>query len=154
MSAQKNVNAVSYTEPFYRRRKLHFSCTQCGKCCTGGEGEFVFLCGDEFESIREHLQLSKAWFRRRYLSRSEGDLVLASHENGDCIFLQDGQCRVYGARPVQCRTYPFWPEIMKNSKRWAREAHQCEGINRGDAVKISVIEANIKAILQAIEESV
>ena len=40
---------------------------------------------------------------------------LTSH-GWDCVFL-DGEkvpgkavCRLYGSRPKQCRTWPFWPE--------------------------------------------
>lgn len=29
-----------------------------------------------------------------------------------CVFLEGTRCGVWGARPVQCATYPFWPELM------------------------------------------
>jgi len=29
-------------------------------------------------------------------------------EDGRCLFLEEGRCTVYGARPWICRTYPFY----------------------------------------------
>jgi len=40
-----------------------------------------------------------------------------------CIFLNPiGQCSIYDVRPIQCRTYPFWPSILKNKQTWEEEA--------------------------------
>ena len=40
-----------------------------------------------------------------------------------CIFLNPiGQCSIYDVRPIQCRTYPFWPSILKNKQTWEDEA--------------------------------
>ena len=123
-------------QPFYQTESLHFSCTRCGKCCETAGDYYVFLTGEEAERIRTHLGLSAAWFRRRYLSRLyDGELVLASGRNERCVFLdQHGQCRIYEARPVQCRTYPFWPELVNHRRSWLGEKARCEGIDRGRAV--------------------
>ncbi len=134
----------NYEQPLYRRVALRFKCTQCGRCCVGGDDHFVFLCAGEAETIRDYLQLSPAWFHRRYLTRSEGDLVLQSAADGACVFLQNGQCRIYPVRPLQCSTYPFWPEILKSRKHWNLEAERCEGINRELVVPINKIEAALR----------
>ena len=40
-----------------------------------------------------------------------------------CTFLNPiGQCSIYDVRPIQCRTYPFWPSILKNKQTWEEEA--------------------------------
>jgi len=40
-----------------------------------------------------------------------------------CTFLNPiGQCSIYDVRPIQCRTYPFWPSIVKNKQTWEDEA--------------------------------
>jgi Fe-S-cluster containining protein len=46
--------------------------------------------------------------------------------NDRCIFLgADGkQCSIYEARPIQCRTYPFWPRLLSDPKEWSKEAVQ------------------------------
>ena len=41
-----------------------------------------------------------------------------------CVFLSsDGkQCSVYESRPVQCRTFPYWPALLSKARNWEREA--------------------------------
>lgn len=134
-------------QPFYERQSLRFSCTRCGRCCMTGGDYHVFLSEREAERIRSYLQLSHAWFRRRYLAwLDDGELVAAAGENERCIFLDAaGQCRVYPVRPVQCRTYPFWPEIAGSARVWRREARRCEGIGRGAVVPVEKIRRSVRA---------
>ena len=132
-------------QPFYMRQALRFSCTQCGQCCATVGDYYVYLSDEESERIRASLQLSRNWFRRRYLQRLEnGEQVLASGSDECCVFLDtEGKCRVYGVRPVQCRTYPFWPELVGSATAWNREACRCEGINRGRVVTPSTIRRSL-----------
>lgn len=131
---------------FYEHASLHFECTQCGRCCIGGSEYHVFLRPAEAERIRAYLGLSRAWFRRRYLRRlADGDLVAAAGPQGRCVFLSaGGRCRVYGARPTQCRTYPFWAEVVRSRGSWEAEAQRCEGIGRGGAVPLERIRAALR----------
>ena len=133
-------------QPFYLRQTLRFSCTQCGQCCATAGDYYVYLTDEESERIRTHLQLSRSWFRRRYLQRIEdGEQVLVSGPDERCIFLNaDGKCRVYAVRPVQCRTYPFWPELVGTAAAWNREARRCEGISRGRVVARSTIRRSLQ----------
>jgi hypothetical protein len=135
--------------PFFEKQPLRFSCTRCGKCCLTGGAYYVFLTEAESEAIRQRLQLSRSWFRRRYLARlEEGELVLAPGKGERCIFLgDDGQCRVYPVRPLQCRTYPFWPELAGNARAWNGEARRCEGVNRGKVVPRATIRRHVNACL-------
>ena len=128
---------------FSERHPLRFECTRCGACCTGGDGEHVFLDDAEAHAICGLLGLSWRWFSRRYLSRSaDGERTLRMTAAGACIFLRpDGGCGVYPARPLQCRTYPFWPEAVHSQTSWHREARRCEGIGRGARVALRVVRA-------------
>jgi len=136
-------------QPFFEKQPLRFSCTQCGRCCLTGGDYYVYLTETESEVIRKRLQLSSNWFRRRYLERlEEGELVLASGEDDCCIFLDtSGQCRVYAVRPLQCRTYPFWPELTGSARAWSSEARRCEGINRGPVIPVATIRRSVNACL-------
>ena len=137
-------------QPFYTRQVLRFSCTQCGQCCATAGDYYVYLTDEESERIRTYLQLSRNWFRRHYLQRlDDGEQVLSSGPDERCIFLDgDGKCRVYGVRPVQCRTYPFWPELVGSAVAWSREARRCEGINRGRVVARSMIRRSLRDSLE------
>ncbi len=132
---------------FHETTPLRFACTGCGRCCIGGGEYHVFLTDDAAETIRQHLQLGRAWFRRRYLRRlPDGDQVAAMSRSGRCIFLgKDNGCKIYAVRPVQCRTYPFWPEVVNSRTSWTREGRRCEGIDRGRIVPLSRIRKALDA---------
>jgi Fe-S-cluster containining protein len=132
---------------FYETRPLRFDCTRCGRCCETAGDYYVFLDAGEAERIRACLQLSVAWFRRRYLDRlADGTLVLAASGDARCIFLgPDGACRIYPVRPLQCSTYPFWPEVVASRRAWREEARRCEGIGRGGVVPVARIRRAVQA---------
>ena len=133
--------------PHFEVQPLRFSCTRCGRCCETAGEHYVFLGSTESERIRAYLQISESWFRRRYLDRLEsGELVLAATAHDRCIFLAaDGGCRVYPVRPLQCRSYPFWPELVGSRRAWQQESRRCEGINRGNVVPVDRIRRAVRA---------
>ena len=63
----------------------------------------------------------------------------------DCVFWTDGGCSVYSARPLQCRTYPFWSHIVDSEEQWAREAAECPGIDIGPTHSGDDISAALRA---------
>ncbi|MBZ0071825.1 MAG: YkgJ family cysteine cluster protein [Thiohalobacteraceae bacterium] len=132
---------------FFELEPLRFQCTECGRCCSGGGDYHVFLKRGEAEAIRTLLGLSRLWFRRRYLRYlGSGELTIALRRDGRCSFLDArGRCRVYAARPTQCRTYPFWPEVLRSRGAWRAEATRCEGIDRGTVVPLAQVRAALLA---------
>jgi len=135
------------THMLHEFENLHFECTQCGRCCSGGGEYHVFLTVQEAERIRAELALSTDWFRRRYLKRLDsGELTVRLGDTGRCSFLDaQGRCRVYATRPMQCRTYPFWPEVLRSAVTWRAEAARCEGIGRGAVVPLAQVRAALMA---------
>jgi len=131
---------------FYRRAGLRFECTGCGACCTGAADHEVALTPAERDTIRAFLGLSRAWFRRRYLVRDrDGRDGIRLGRDGRCPFLgNDNRCGIYRVRPRQCRTYPWWPELLESRAAWNAEARRCEGMNRGAVVPLARIERSLK----------
>ena len=108
---------------------LHFQCTGCGQCCTGASG-YVFLSPTDIRALAGHLSLSIKDFTRQYTRWVEGQLALLDRPASDhCIFLKDKKCSVYAARPVQCRTYPWWIHNLHSPEAWAAARESCEGIH-------------------------
>ena len=111
---------------------LPFSCTQCGRCCKGRTN--VFVNEAEVEKISSHLNIEKDDFIYDYTETKESPdgLVVSlktiskSASSKQCIFLDNGKCTVYDVRPTQCRTYPFWPQILLGRAEWEAEAARCE----------------------------
>lgn len=129
---------------FYHEGVL-FSCTECGNCCSDPDGE-VDLNDHEAHSIAEALKISFESLLQKYVNRDaeSGKLTLRSYSNGDCIFLQDDKCMVYQARPLQCRTFPFWPEVMKSAYRWQSTAESCPGMNSGKRFSKQEIDEKLR----------
>lgn len=120
---------------------LRFECTACGKCCVNhGDYELVFLTEQDIVRASEKLDLSRKEFLERHTRRVHGDRVL--QDKGErCVFLDaDGLCRIYEARPLQCRTFPFWKENL-NPRTWKSVvARDCPGVGRGKVTSRSRIE--------------
>lgn len=125
-------------EKFYQNG-LQFSCTGCGECCRlpGGRVELTL---PEALSIAAYLNLSLYDFLEQYCITDHGNLKLKDDEKQHCIFLQEDQCRVYGVRPLQCRSFPFWPENLKSRYRWNQLKSFCPGINEGENHSFEEIE--------------
>ena len=128
---------------FYEKG-LRFECTGCGECCRAraGKPSWVYVTIEERRRLARHLQLSTAVFTRRYCEKTHGFYHLRN-PNHDCLFLEQGRCTVYAARPGQCRTFPFWRENMGEAA-WQRTARDCEGIGRGRVWSLQEIEARLK----------
>ncbi|MCE2389978.1 MAG: YkgJ family cysteine cluster protein [Proteobacteria bacterium] len=113
---------------------LRFECTLCGACCTArGEYAHVYLDEREAEDLADFLGLDSDTFARRYTFRDEYGWTQLAIREGVCTFLdrETNTCRVYPARPGQCRSFPFWPEYIERG-RWTPEAKRlCEGVGRG-----------------------
>ncbi len=123
---------------------LNFKCTGCGKCCCGAPG-YIWVTDEEIEKISEKLKLTRKEFHMKYLVQVGNRFSIKDLKNNNhsCVFLRDNKCSIYEERPKQCRTYPFWPSIMKSEKNWEEESSACEGI-RPYHPKVSIEEIKSK----------
>ena len=66
---------------------------------------------------------------------------LIEKPGGDCIFWQkEAGCTVYPARPVQCQTWPFWPENVESPRAWEDVTRHCPGSGRGQWFSLEEIQ--------------
>lgn len=106
-----------------------FACTQCGQCCR--EPGFVFFDESEQAAAGKLFNMSGEAFRERFLVETEIGWAVEVPDDSACVFLLDSVCTIPSAKPRQCRTYPFWPEISGDFGRWLAEGRQCPGIGQG-----------------------
>lgn len=150
MAVRMKLNVVDSPKPWFSGG-LRFTCTECGNCCTGGPG-YVWISGVEIARLAQHLGLSTRQVRIKYCRKIDGrtslNEVRSAEGNYDCVFLREEKvaapaesgtnapvvrrtCAIYEARPLQCRTWPFWPENVKSPTAWRHAAQRCEGMNYG-----------------------
>ena len=75
-------------------------------------------------------------FERRYVYRTPKKMRLRTPKKQHCYFLEGEGCRIHPAKPLQCRTFPFWPELIDSSREWWRAGRMCPGIGKGPLVQI------------------
>lgn len=113
---------------------VRFTCMQCGRCCREEPGA-VWFTEDEAEAMAAFLGISMAEFHDRYVWKRYGKLSLREKPNYDCIFLdrsgETERCAIYEHRPSQCRTFPFWPDVLKTELSWESYSQTCPGMNCG-----------------------
>ncbi|MFH1746656.1 MAG: YkgJ family cysteine cluster protein [Planctomycetota bacterium] len=127
---------------------LRFACTRCGNCCGGAPGH-VWVSLEECQAIAELRGLTLEQFTGRHTRRIGPRLSLLEERDGDCEFLTRDtsgltSCAIHQARPVQCRTWPFWASNLKSPKAWETAARECPGINTGRLYTQISIEARLR----------
>jgi Fe-S-cluster containining protein len=126
---------------------LCFACTRCSSCCRFEPG-YVFLSKKDTDILVGFLNMGYTDFVEtycRWITGWHGKARLSLKEKGnyDCIFWKEG-CTVYEARPVQCRTFPFWPDILQSRETWDNAALSCPGIGKGKRYDLAYIESKLK----------
>ena len=120
-------------EPMYPRG-LRFSCTRCAKCCAL-EGGDLYLTAQDVRRLATLHDLSDEAFLLEYCEIVDVGLAqrvsVSARPNGECPFLHDNACTIHQARPLQCRTYPFWSHHVLDEESWYDASLSCPGINRG-----------------------
>ena len=130
--------------PFYAKG-LRFSCSRCSACCTGAPGH-VFLSSSDIKRLSAAFGVGEQTFYERYCRLIDlGDchaVSLTEKTDNSCEFWGDEGCTVYGARPVQCSSYPFWSTVLASEESWNEEAKSCPGMRNGDLhSRIAIEEA-------------
>ncbi|MGE3109061.1 MAG: YkgJ family cysteine cluster protein [Phycisphaerales bacterium] len=118
---------------------LRFSCTMCGNCCSGPAG-YILVNDEEVAALAARFGVSVEVFERDYTHVIREGRSLNEKRTAaglDCIFLDREKipgkavCGVYEDRPIQCRTWPFWPSVVKSRSSWNAAKRTCPGMDQG-----------------------
>ncbi|HIH45052.1 MAG TPA: YkgJ family cysteine cluster protein [Candidatus Methanoperedenaceae archaeon] len=139
-------------------RDIGFECRRCGECCRG-EDEHVAVFPFEVRALVGATGLK--WLDVAAPPESqdidmEGNMHsfewVLRRANGNCRFLGCGckECTVYGARPLLCRTYPFFIDGER------LQVSKCRGLGSPISVERSLELAQVLKLrlITEIEETV
>ena len=104
---------------------MEFKCKKCGNCCNCDGYLFVDL--KDVVNISKFLKITSDEFILKYLTKDDDDRFYVSNINKVCVFYENG-CTIYDVRPWQCRSYPYWYNIVKSKKNWNKESTFCKGM--------------------------
>ena len=115
---------------FYKEGIL-FECKRCGNCCIGNG--YVFIFPKDLERLIKDSGYTLEELQRTYLSTVDGYTVLRDGGSRACIFWDTVAkgCKIYEARPTQCRTYPFWKTLLYKKTKWQEGTKTCPGVSGG-----------------------
>lgn len=132
-------------QPWYKDG-LRFTCTQCGKCCTGEPG-VVWVTDDEIAAIANFIKEPADEVEAVYTRKTRGRRTLREKTNGDCVFYDRAKgCTIYPVRPPQCRTWPFWESNVATPEDWAETERVCPGSGEGELIPLEEIARRVKVI--------
>jgi Fe-S-cluster containining protein len=78
--------------------------------------------------------------------------VTLRFKDGHCVFLVDERCSVHEVKPVQCRTFPFWEELLETPETYrAQVLDFCPGSGEGERVPAAEIARQVTETEAAFE---
>ena len=107
------------------------ACASCGGNCCTGESGYIWITPSELENLADFLKLDRSIFINDYLQKVGYKFSIKEKFDdnlGHCCIFFDTQkkcCSVYQARPIQCRTFPFWDYFKDKIEEVKKE---CPGI--------------------------
>lgn len=106
------------------------ACAECqGRCCTGESG-YIYVNMTEIKKIADLLEMDINEFGQKYLFKKGYKYSIKEvvhNDSHECIFYdrESNGCRIYDARPSQCKTFPFWDYFKTRVDELKQE---CPGI--------------------------
>ncbi len=106
------------------------ACATCqGRCCTGESG-YIYVTKAEIFTIAELLNMDVNEFGVKYLFKNGYKYSIKENKIDDsyeCVFYdrESNGCKIYMARPNQCKTFPFWDYFKTHVDELKEE---CPGI--------------------------
>jgi len=114
---------------------VRFTCQRgCINCCD--QQGFVYLTEDDVKRAAKFTGMSRRAFEAKYVYRTRHQRRFRKPRDKQCPFLLGHGCSIHPAKPTQCRTFPFWPELVEHPAAWKRTSAFCPGIGKGPLIQI------------------
>jgi hypothetical protein len=127
---------------------MRFECQPgCIRCCE--QKGFVYVTRDDIARLAAHLGITHTEFKRRYLCGTAPLLRFRKQRHKQCPFLESNGCSVHSIKPLQCSSFPYWPELLANPNERRETAKYCPGMNHGPLVNIDLAREIAAQVQQA-----
>jgi Fe-S-cluster containining protein len=127
---------------------MRFQCQPgCIRCCE--QKGFVYVTREDIARLAAHLGITGAEFRRRYLCGAAPLLRFRKQRHKQCPFLLADGCSVHAAKPLQCSSFPYWPELLADAGERREAAGYCPGMNKGPLVNLTLARQVASLVQQA-----
>lgn len=115
---------------------IRFVCQPgCTRCCD--VSGYVYLTEDDVKNAAAYLKMTAAAFEAKYIYRTRHMRRLRKPRRAQCHFLGQGGCGIHPVKPVQCRLFPFWPELIESRQEWRATGRWCPGVGQGELIQIT-----------------
>jgi Fe-S-cluster containining protein len=122
---------------------VRFTCQPgCIACCD--QDGMVYLTESDLIRAAKFVGMTARAFEKKYVYRTAHQLRFRKPREKQCPFLitkdtaggASKGCSIHPAKPTQCRTFPFWPELVEHPDLWAHTGRYCPGIGKGELIQI------------------
>lgn len=120
---------------------LRFACQPGCTLCCDREG-WVYVTEADILRIANYIGMAPDVFEKQHIYRTRKRARLRVPRHANCMFLKDGGCSIHEVKPTQCRTFPYWPELLGSRRQWYATGNWCPGIGQGPLVNIETANAN------------
>ncbi|MCC7380413.1 MAG: YkgJ family cysteine cluster protein [Deltaproteobacteria bacterium] len=118
-------------KPLPIARGRRFECTHCGNCCVR-DGD-VSMTPAEEKRIAAFLGRTVPALRKELgtvIDRASGRPTVRVRDAAGCPLLTPERgCSVHAVKPAQCRTWPFWTEMVEDRREWEASKSFCPGLD-------------------------
>jgi Fe-S-cluster containining protein len=127
-------------------RSFDFRCTACGICCQGRGS--VYFSRPEMAQVARFLKYGRARWKalKEKLIQSEQAGLLIHSAGQSCLFLVNKKCAIYPVRPLQCKSYPFWPSNFQSKASLGELREECPGSLKGSGAFFSLQQVQQKIL--------
>src|SRR5690348_8414915 len=127
---------------------LRFECQPgCTECCR--QKGFVYLTQNDVDRIAAYVGMEAAAFERKFVYRTRNRMRLRVPRDASCHFLLENGCSIHAVKPVQCRIFPFWPELVESRREWKKTARYCPGMGQGPLIQIESAREQAREMREA-----
>jgi Fe-S-cluster containining protein len=136
-------------KPLLKYIRDNHKCTGCGKCCNCAP---IALNGKDIKVMAHHLGMSVKDFKKKYTEMYPGNGNLSHFkQEKPCAFLdENNRCKIYGARPDICRSYPKrLDDNIPGECQHVVELIQETLNEKGDLTQMSLMRAQQRRMIKA-----